>query len=104
MDHPRRITLDNLVDVYRRMGFVQDGEDPSAFVRDADGVMFFHEPDQGEFWWELVFVNIFQTEHWLVSDEDLARTFLRLVSEDWGWDEKMIDAVYQSLSAHPSQW
>lgn len=104
MDYPRRISLDRLVGVYGRMGFVQDYEDPHAFVRDADGVMFFHEPDQGEFSWELVFLNIFQTEHWLVSEEDLARRFLRLLSEDWGWDEEVIEEVYQSLSAHLSQW
>lgn len=82
MPVPERITLQQLTEIYQRMGFYPIEGEPLSFARPKDGMMLFHSPYRGdEFYWTQVVEDIKSAEEFCDPPEDLQSQFLEILSE-----------------------
>ena len=79
MTLPERITIEQLTAIYEAMGFVRSLMEPSCFVREKDGLMFFHQPFEGRFYLAIVVDDIRNTEALYPEAKDIADRFLGLL-------------------------
>ena len=76
-----RITEQELVHIYNRLGFHQRNGDRNSFYRPGDNYVLFHSPSpvDGQF---LVTHVLDDLHHGSLGDEDLERTFGEILSRD----------------------